>query len=159
MRTLIKRLFKVALALTIVQGILLAVAAIARRYIPEWGDEESNEFQTVAILDGRELQCRAPALRGGTAIAIYGGAELDLRRAELASAGATLRIVTVFGGVSVLVPDGWNVRMKTIGIMGGAEKRTTPDDELPAAAPELAIDVTAVFGGAAVRAKALSKAA
>lgn len=148
-----------ALALTIVQGILLAVAAIARRYVPEWGDEESNEFQSVAILDGKELRSRASALRGGTAIAVYGGAELDLRQAELASAGATLRIVTVFGGVSLLVPDGWNVRMKTTAIMGGAEKRTTPLDELPPAAPELTIDATAVFGGVAVRAKALSKAA
>ena len=148
-----------ALALTIVQGILLAAAAFARRFIPEWGDEDSNEFQTVAILDGREFQSRASSLRGGTAIAAYGGVELDLRQAELAAGGATLRLLAVFGGVSLLVPDGWNVEMKTTAILGGAEKRTTPTDELPAAAPELTIEVTAVFGGVAVRAKALSKAA
>ncbi|HEY5579116.1 MAG TPA: LiaF domain-containing protein [Acidimicrobiia bacterium] len=156
MRTLIRRLFKVALVLGMMQALLLGAAVAARRFIREWGDEESDEFQLAAVLDGREMKSRARNLRGATVIACYGGVELDLRGAQLSAGGADLRVVAIFGGVSLLVPDGWNVHMKTTAVLGGSEKRTTADEDLPPGAPQLTIRATAAFGGVAVRAKAPS---
>lgn len=151
---MVRRFFRISIRLALLQVMLLGVAFLARRLVSEWGDEDSDEFQLAAIIGGREFRSRARALRGGTVIAAYGGVELDLREAHVAPGGAALRCVTILGGVAILVPDGWRVRLRTTAILGGAEKRTTPDDQLPPDAPELTIDATAVCGGVAVRAKA-----
>ncbi len=154
-----RRLFRVGLILVAIQAALLAIAVLAKKLVREWGDRDSEEVQVAAILDGRELRSRAGGFRGGTVIACYGGVELDLRDAVPAPGGTWLRLIVVFGGVSILVPDGWRVTMKGSTFLGGVEQRTTSEDELPDGAPELTVEATTFFGGVAVRAKALSSKA
>ena len=140
--------------MVIIQTVLVGLAIVARQFIETFGTEESNEFQLAAIVRGIEFRSRASALRGGTIIAAYGGIELDLREAELVGSGAELAMYAVMGGISVLVPEHWIVDMTTLAVMGGTEKHTTPEDDLPEDAPRLRISATAVMGGIMVRSKA-----
>ena len=158
MRRMIRALFKLAIRLVIIQAVLVGLAVFARQFIESFGDEESDEFQLAALVRGIEFRSRATQLRGGTVIAAYGGIELDLREAALVDTGAELAVYAVMGGISVLVPEEWVVKMTTMSVMGGTEKHTTPEDDLPEDAPRLNISAAAVMGGIMVRSKARATA-
>ena len=100
-----------AFALTTVGviGGFSAAAAVAKRALPSRGGEESDELGLVAIFDGIDLENRASAFAGGSALAWFGGISLDLREATLAPSGARLSVHAVFGGVAVRVPAGWRL--------------------------------------------------
>ena len=62
--------------------------------------------------------------RGGDLGALLGGCEIDLRDAELAPEGAVLDVFAVWGGINIKVPRHWQVELRTLPIMGGAEDKT-----------------------------------
>jgi hypothetical protein len=103
----------------------------------------------VAIFDGVELKSRAPAFRGGSMLAWYGGVAADLREATLAPEGATLTVHALCGGVSIRVPAGWRVESTAKALAGGVATRGAEDAD----APTLRVDGLALFGGIAVGAR------
>ena len=105
-----------------------------------------------AVFGGIEHDSRATALRSGRALAVCGGAELDLRGATLDPMGAHLQLAAYLGGVDVKVRREWSVAVAGSVVAGGIEKHVTPPDELLEDAPSLAIEATAVMGGVIVRA-------
>lgn len=62
---------------------------------------------------------------GGSATAIFGGVELDLRQAKIKD-GAVIDIFTLCGGVSLSLPDDVIVKNEVRGILGGSEDKTMP---------------------------------
>ena len=87
---------------------------------------ESNEPSSTiwAILGVRKEKITSPNYTGGRIIAFMGGCELDLTKADIAAGSAELEIITVWGGIEIKVPDGWEVIGNTVPIMGGADIRT-----------------------------------
>jgi hypothetical protein len=134
------------LALTAIAGLVVPpiAAAIAKRQLVPAGDETADEVSLVSIFEATRLASRATSFRGGSALCWYGALDLDLRGATLHPSGARLRVVTIFGGTRVIVPDGWQVRVRPVGIMGGASDETSGRD---APGPALDVDAIAVFGG------------
>jgi hypothetical protein len=130
---------------------LLAAAAILKRVLRSRGDSESDEVALVAIFDGIDLESRAPAFRGGSMFAWFGGISVDLRAAKLSSDGSQLDLHALNGGIAIRVPEGWRVRSNMRAVLGGVDVRA-PEPEA-ADAPTLTLDGFAVFGGVAVTAK------
>jgi hypothetical protein len=135
---------------------VMASAAFAKRAVPSWGDEESDELSLAAIFDGIELKSRAQAFSGGSLLAWFGGIDVDLREAELAP-DARLTVHALFGGISIKAPPGWRVESKVEALCGGVDVRTPSRDDPDA--PVLTLDGMALLGGVAVGAKAGAKAA
>lgn len=121
---------------------MIVAAAFFKRVVRSRGDEESDEFALVAILDGVELQSRSKAFRGGSMLAWFGGIDADLSEAELAP-GARLTVHALFGGIDVTTPPGWRVESETKAVMGGIDARGSEDPD----APVLVLEGMAVFGG------------
>jgi hypothetical protein len=130
---------------------LTAAALFAKRALPSRGDEESDELGLVAIFDGIELESRSKAFRGGSALAWWGGIELDLREAELAP-NALLSVRTLFGGIAIKTPPTWRVESSVKALAGGVDVKTLAEDD--ADAPVLTVEGMALFGGVAIGAKA-----
>jgi Cell wall-active antibiotics response 4TMS YvqF len=130
---------------------LVAAAALLKRALPSYGDEESDEVALTAIFGGIELKSRAQAFRGGSMLAWFGGIAVDLREAQLAP-NARLTVGALFGGVAIRVPMGWRVESSLRPIAGGVDVQV-PDPEDPNA-PTLIIEGLAGFGGVAIGAKA-----
>lgn len=133
---------------------LVAVALIVvRRLMPTVGGEESDVIELNAVAQGIEMESRATAFRGGAARAIMGGLRLDLRNVGLGPEGAALATTAIMGGVELIVPPTWQVRIvSNRSILGGIEDETEaagPQDTLP----RLDLDVTAVMGGVRVMAR------
>ena len=123
----------------------LAYAASRRRQAPPRPAEDSNEIALAATFEPLEFRSTAPALRGGTVECWFGGGEVDLTGATLDASGATLRATAVFGGGSLIVPDGWQVENRVVGIFGGIGDGR---DRVPEpGAPRLVLEGVALFGG------------
>lgn len=83
-------------------------------------DDSGNE--KIAIFYGEESRVKGD-YTGGSATAIFGGVELDLRRANIKD-GAVIDIFTFCGGVSISLPDDVIVKNEVCGILGGSEYKT-----------------------------------
>jgi hypothetical protein len=100
------------------------------------------------VLGGAEVASDSPAFRGASLTAVLGGVTLDLRRARLDPGGAAVTATALMGGIDILVPRGWAVRVRGMPILGGVEDKTlhAGADE----GPVLRIDALAALGGVEV---------
>ncbi len=114
------------------------------QYVPQESDT------MVAIFGGSERKGGTPA-RMTRSINVFGGSDLDFRRASLLPGTCyTVDCTAVFGGVDIVVPNGVNIEVKGVGIFGGFDGTTRRvSDE----APTVRIQGIAVFGGVDVKVK------
>lgn len=133
---------KVWPALLIVVG-LLVLSGLTRRRSP------AGEAAALAILGGSTVRSTSEHFDHADVSALFGGATLDLRGAHI-DRHARVDALALFGGVDVLVPPGWRVVLRGLPIFGGYEDKTRSDGTLPADAPVLTVNATAVFGGVSV---------
>ncbi len=129
---------------------MLASAALLKRVLPSYGDEESDEVALVAILNGVELKSRSRAFRGGSMFSWLGGIAVDLRDVELAE-DAHLDLHSAFGGIAIRVPTGWRIESNVTALGGGVAIGVAEPET--ADAPTLRLDGFTAFGGVAIGAK------
>lgn len=84
-------------------------------------------------------------------LALMGGAGLDFREARFAPGVTEVHILTIMGGVEVIVPPGITVESSGFGVMGGFDghSQTVPNDD--PSAPVLRIRGLAVMGAIEVK--------
>jgi hypothetical protein len=86
-------------------------------------------------------------------LAVFGGAELDLREAALPGREITIDAVAVFGGVSITVPPQMRVIDTGSAIMGGRDISGETTESGGPDVPVLRLTGTCVFGGIEVKRK------
>jgi hypothetical protein len=100
-----------------------------------------------AIFSGGKRRIVTPDFRGGELSAIFGGFDIDLRKAGIASDSAVLVVNAIFGGFDIKVPESWDVVLEVTAVFGGCDDRTVhPDSTLPGV-KRLFLRGSAVFGG------------
>lgn len=87
-----------------------------------------------------------------TAVAIMGGAVVDLRHAELVGREVTINAIAIMGGVDVIVPEGIEVELTGIAIMGGKESKLRGHEVLPGS-PVVRVNAFAFWGGVCVKSR------
>jgi hypothetical protein len=112
---------------------------------------------SVAVMSGVERAGSWSCSRVHRAVAVMGGVELDFRRAELESAETEVMAVAVMGGVAIVVPEGWNVRVDGFAVMGGNDEKVRRDRFVPGA-PSLHVRAYALMGGVSVESRDASGA-
>lgn len=142
-------------------GVLMLVNALEHHRAPEGpivgsaeGATSDKVLREWATFGGIKRRVDTQDFQGGEMVAVFGGIEIDLRRAAIAP--GTKEVVidanATFGGIELRVPDNWIVVMRGIGVFGGYEDKTIPPREQDrAAAPRLVIKGYAVFGGVSVQ--------
>lgn len=145
-----QRVFRVLAVIVAFQVVMAVVAQILRRRIPSIGDETSDEIHIAAAGRGIEMASRARSFRGGSARAIMGGLRLDLSEAALAPEGASLAASAVMGGVELIAPPTWHVRVVSTREAFGGFKNNAEPTAPPDGAPRLDLDVSAILGGVRV---------
>ena len=111
--------------------------------------EASQRLDAFALLGGVQRVSRATEFRGGSASALLGGCDIDLREAAMPEgATAVLDTLAIMGGVEVRVPDDWSVETRGMALLGGFEDKTRrPLDP----SKKLVITGLAVMGGVEVK--------
>src|SRR5258708_24883846 len=119
---------------------------------PGAGSSGSDTVSLWAIFGGTKRQVDSQDFRGGDISVMFGGIELDLRKAAIAAELATIDVSAMFGGIEIRVPEAWAVESKGVGILGGFSDETRPPAPDPAAASKrLVVTGTAIFGGVAIK--------
>jgi uncharacterized protein DUF1707 len=111
-----------------------------------------TQRRLVAILGGLERRGRFRLAADTTAVTVLGGLELDLRAAEIEAAETKLTVYTVLGGAEITVPEGVDVEVRGISLLGGKEVRTG-ERPVPPGAPRLTVHAYTFLGGLEVRAR------
>lgn len=126
-----------------------ALLAIAGTAVLAGLRRRHSTHSPLVIFGGATTREQSRHLRHTDVSAIFGGSTLDLRQARI-DPGATVDAFALFGGVKVLVPPGWRVELGGLPFLGGLEDKTNGNGNLPADAPVLAVNGTAIFGGVEV---------
>jgi predicted membrane protein len=113
------------------------------------GDSDST-LNMVAVFGGSERRVGSQTFKGGKAMAVFGGIELDLRDAVIEGDEAVLELNCIFGGVEIHVPRTWNVDGRCIPLFGGYSDETRQavvTDPATQKEKRLVITGTVLFGG------------
>ena len=116
---------------------------------PVPGDSDST-LNMVAVFAGSERRVGSQAFRGGKAMAVFGGIELDLRDALIEGDEAVLELNCIFGGVEIHVPRNWNVDGRCLPLFGGYSDETRQavvTDPVTQKQKTLVITGNVLFGG------------
>jgi hypothetical protein len=128
-------------------GLSLILNQVRGQPDPGGGDQVS----ALAVFGGSQERSASPTFSGANLTGLFGGAELDLRDAEVADPPAHVSTIALFGGVSVIVPPEWTVELDVLPVLGGATDERPPrergHDDL-----DLVVSGFAAFGGVSVEA-------
>jgi len=86
--------------------------------IPE-GADINDYINETNIFGGGEKKYNSQNFKGGQMTAIFGGSEIDLRKAKLAPGVNAIDLFCIFGGTSIKVPEDWEVKIDVTAIFGG----------------------------------------
>jgi predicted membrane protein len=114
---------------------------------PEAGPP-SNQLHAYTFMGGIHRSTNSQAFRGGTAMAVMGGCEIDLRHASLEDGQAVFDTFAMWGGVEIRVPEDWAVESHVVPLLGGFEDKTRQPAD---AKQRLVITGIAIMGGVGVK--------
>jgi predicted membrane protein len=104
------------------------------------------------VFSGGERQIVSENFKGGRISAVFGGMELDLTKAKLAPGRNELEISCVFGGVTFIVPDDWNISITVTPVLGGFnDSRKLIPGRTVDPSRQLVIKGAVVFGGGEIK--------
>jgi Domain of unknown function (DUF1707) len=116
---------------------------------------ESGTDQMIAIFGGASRKGRWRMPKQSTALALFGGVEIDLTEATFEGTELEISGFWCFGGMEIKAPAGIEVRDRTAGIFGGTEIKGL-GDPIPGA-PVITIRGASLFGGVSVTGPVPSK--
>jgi class 3 adenylate cyclase len=106
----------------------------------------------VAVLSGSSRKGRWRPKPKTKALAVMGGIDLDLRRAEIEGSEVVIRAIAIMGGIQIVVPEGVNVHLGGFSLMGGKDMRVADVPILPGS-PVIRVQAFSLMGGVHVRTK------
>ncbi len=103
--------------LLVVAGIVIVVQAFGVRPA-----QPGNTW--IAVLSQRRITVDSRDFTGGRMAVFMGGVKLDLTAADIAHGPAVIELFAMMGGISIRVPDGWDVVGDAVPFMGGFDIKT-----------------------------------
>ena len=106
----------------------------------------------IAIFSGSDYKGVWQAPRNLNSLCVFGGSNIDLRRAVVPPEGVTISCLCLFGGVDIVVPPGMRLQVRGLGVFGGFDRISNEVDD--PYAPTVVVEGLALFGGVSVRVRA-----
>jgi hypothetical protein len=135
-------------------GLIMLFDRDGLRFIPAFHVRPGGEFakaDAIAIFGGFKRQVSTEDFRGASYVAVFGGGQVDLRRAHIQGESALIEVSAIFGGFELRVPPNWIVVNEVAGIFGGTSDETLmPLPEAPNV-KRLTVRGSAVFGGIEIK--------
>ena len=106
----------------------------------------------VAVMSGSTTKGRWRMSGRTTAVAVMGGCDMDLRQAEIDGPEVVITAVAFWGGIKIIVPEGFDVELEGFSFMGGRDLRLRNVPLIPGS-PRIRVRGFAIMGGIEVRSK------
>jgi len=131
-------------------GAKLIWDAVRRKNVAPPSDDPNAVIHSFAMMAGIHRQSTSQSFRGGSANAIMGGVELDLRNAQVKTGErVVIDAFAMWGGVEITVPENWIIVGEVLPLMGGFDDKTKASKEAPG--PVLVIRGVALMGAVIVK--------
>lgn len=101
-----------------------------------------------ATFSGQNIDMSAQVFSGAEMTAVFGGIELDLRRAIITK-DVSVKLCAIFGGIDILLPENINVKISSTSVFGGISNKRNQKNI--ADAPTVYISGSCIFGGADIK--------
>lgn len=134
--------------------VLIGVSIIFKGNANKYVNSKSKVHQTntvgnsfinaIGIFWGSEVRPINEKITGGTATAIFGGVDLDLRYAII-NEDIVITATAIFGGIDMWVPPNVNVKISSVPIFGGVDDKS--NHIASESFPTIYINATCIFGG------------
>jgi predicted membrane protein len=111
------------------------------------GVDSRNTFKEEHIFSGAKRRIETQEFEGGEALVIFGGIELDLRKASTKREQVFIEANAIMGGIEIRVPETWHVTVRGTAIFGGYNDETIKSIGADTRTPELIVTGAAIFGG------------
>lgn len=122
------------------------------RFTTSTRGDASDTSSLAAVMSRHQHVSNAAVFRGAEVTAVMGRADLDLRKTSPPpDAEATIEVFALMGGVTIFVPEDWQVDMRATPIMGGARDRRKGSRNTVPGAPRLVIRGLVLWGGLEIR--------
>ncbi|SDM09162.1 Cell wall-active antibiotics response 4TMS YvqF [Halogranum gelatinilyticum] len=129
--------------------VLVGLSIALGRVRPSVAEVDDDRFDLVAAFGGLDRRATSKTFTGGNVTVAFGGGELDLRDTLVPAPPARVNVVALFGGVDVVVPRDWNVRLDVLPVFGAAED-DRPRREAEHDGVDLVVTGFCAFGGVTV---------
>ena len=116
-------------------------------------DNGNGYFKREYVFDGSKEKWTYGKLRNVEIEAVFSGVELDFTQAELADdvkVAVHIKVKSVFSGITLYVPDDWNIMIQKTGVFGGFVDQR-PRNIKVNEEKRVILEVEAVFGGGEMR--------
>jgi predicted membrane protein len=104
-------------------------------------------IEEVVIFGGNMSRVQSQNFKGGEITSIFGGSEVHFTDAVLSPEGAVLEMTAIFGGVKLIVPRDWHIKIEVSSILGGFNDKRVPAGDRADLSRTLTIKGTTIFGG------------
>ncbi len=101
----------------------------------------------VAIFGGNVTRIESKRFKGGSITSIFGGSEVNFVDAALSDEGAVIEMTAIFGGVKLIVPRDWHIKIEVASVLGGFTDKRVPGSDLGDKSKVLIIKGVTIFGG------------
>jgi len=140
--------------------ILIGVMIILRHYIdrdPVGGDtliKDENVLDELAIFGGGDRVITSKQFQGGKVTTVFGGLNYDMMQASLAPGKNYIDVFCIFGGMKIIAPEDWDIKIRVFSIFGGfgeKQRYLKPRTGITEPASQLIIKGTVIFGGGEIK--------
>lgn len=102
---------------------LVMITARNRNRFPKNIGLSDNHIDLLTFMGGGKRKITSENFMGGKVTSIFGGSELDLTSAILKENECFVDVFTMFGGLEIVVPNNWEVRVEVTSIFGGFDDK------------------------------------
>ena len=112
--------------------------------------DKNDILDTTNVFGGSHQNVYSKNFKGGDAIAIFGGADINLTQADF-NGTIVLDVVAIFGGIKIIIPPSWEVKSEVTAIFGGIDDKRALGQVIEEPRKMIIIKGVALFGGVDIR--------
>lgn len=130
--------------------IIIGLSFIFKPKIPNNIKEKNRDGKRpefTAIFSGTETKV-SEKLEGASCVAVFGGIDLDLRKAKIKD-DIIIDCVSVFGGIDLMIPENVNIKFSGVPLFGGLDDKS--NNEYDENNPTIYINYVCIFGGVDIK--------
>jgi len=123
----------------------------------DWGKKslltDDSVIDELAIFGGGDRVVTSQQFQGGKVTAVFGGLNYNMLKAKLAPGENFIDVFCLFGGMKLIVPEGWKVKVRVMSLFGGFsdKHRFKSPESFTDNEAQLIIKGTVIFGGGEIK--------
>jgi predicted membrane protein len=114
---------------------------------------DDSIIDEMAVFGGGDRVVTSQSFKGGKVTTVFGGLNFDMLKAKMAPGDNQIDVFCLFGGMKLIVPEGWNVKIQVMSLFGGfSDKHRYKSSALNTESEsKLVITGTVIFGGGEIK--------